>query len=131
MWAVGVMRGLDTLFPIEVNGQLDINQVMSDWRQDIEKLMSWLDWSVWIKCRPACGPEEMCYLSTWPTSSPRPERPLPSPRNPPNLTDSPEAQYIANRVGQPKYPTVPAEDWGLPQPRCIRRLQPWSMLSKV
>jgi hypothetical protein len=125
MWAVGVMRGLDTLFPIEVNGQLDINQVMSDWRQDIEKLMSWLDWSVWIKCRPACSPEEMCYLSTWPTSSPRPERPLPSPRNPPNLTDSPEAQYIADRVGQPKYPTVPAEDWGLPQPRCIRRLQPY------
>ncbi|KAG1887216.1 hypothetical protein F4604DRAFT_1720766 [Suillus subluteus] len=30
---------------------------MNDWRQDIQKLMSWLDWSVWIKCRPACGPE--------------------------------------------------------------------------
>ncbi|KAG1898172.1 uncharacterized protein F5891DRAFT_1044825 [Suillus fuscotomentosus] len=29
-------------------------------------LISWLDWSVWVKCRLACGFEEMCYLPTWP-----------------------------------------------------------------
>ncbi|KAG1887218.1 hypothetical protein F4604DRAFT_1917029 [Suillus subluteus] len=124
MWAVGVMSGLDTLFPIELNGELNVAQIMDDWRQDIQKLVSWLDWSVWIKCRPACGPEEMCYLSTWPINAPRPELPLLSPRNSQSLTNSPE-EYVADRVGQPRYPTVPAEDWGLPQPRCIRRLQPY------
>ncbi|KAG2037637.1 hypothetical protein BDR03DRAFT_1010487 [Suillus americanus] len=125
MWAVGVMSGLDTLFPIELDGELDVTQIMNDWRQNIQKLMSWLDWNVWIKCRPACGPEEMCYLSTWPINTPRPEGPLQSPRNSQNLANSPEAQYVTDRVAQPRYPTVPAEDWSLPQPRCIRRLQPY------
>ncbi|KAG1870659.1 hypothetical protein DFJ58DRAFT_852411 [Suillus subalutaceus] len=124
MWAVGVMSGLDTLFPIELNGGLNVAQIMDDWRQDIQKLMSWLDWSVWIKCRPACGPEEMCYLSTWPVNARRPGGPLLSPRNSQSLTNSPE-EYVADRVGQPRYPKVPAEDWDLPQPRCIRRLQPY------
>ncbi|KAG2076629.1 hypothetical protein BDR04DRAFT_1089787 [Suillus decipiens] len=97
---------------------------MNNWRQDIQKLMFWLDWSAWIKCRPACGPEEMCYLSTWPINARRPEHPLPSPRNSQNPMNSTEAQYTV-RVEQPPYPTVPAEDWGLPQPMCIRRLQPY------
>jgi isopentenyl diphosphate isomerase/L-lactate dehydrogenase-like FMN-dependent dehydrogenase len=57
MWADGVMSGLDALFPVERNGEPDVIQIMNDWRKDIQKLMSWLDWSVWIKCRPACGPE--------------------------------------------------------------------------
>ncbi|KAG2030444.1 hypothetical protein BDR03DRAFT_974581 [Suillus americanus] len=57
MWAVGVTSGLDTLFPVKLNGELDVTQIMNVWRQDIQKLMSWLDWGVWIKCRPACGPE--------------------------------------------------------------------------
>ncbi|KAG1887215.1 hypothetical protein F4604DRAFT_1951087 [Suillus subluteus] len=125
MWAVGVMSGLDTLFPVELNGDLDVTQIMDDWRQDIQKLMSWLDWSVLIKCRPACGPEEICFLSAWPINAPRPEGPFPSPRNSQSLMNSPEAQYVTDRVGQPRYPAVPAEDWGLPQPRCIRRLQPY------
>jgi hypothetical protein len=57
LWAVGVMNGLDTLFPIELDGESNVAQMMNDWRRDIQKLMSWLDWSIWIKCRPACGPE--------------------------------------------------------------------------
>ncbi|KAG1727702.1 hypothetical protein EDB19DRAFT_1749175 [Suillus lakei] len=115
MWADGVTSGFDTVFPVELNGEPDVSY--------IEKLMSWLDWSVWIKCRPACGPEEMCYLSTWPINAPRPERPAPAPRSPQNLTDTSEAQYFTNTVGfRPKYPTVPAEDRGKPQPRCVRRL---------
>ncbi|KAG2361470.1 hypothetical protein BDR07DRAFT_1358925 [Suillus spraguei] len=100
MWAAGVMNGFDTLFPVEPNGELDITQIMNDWKQDIQKLMSWLDWSVWIKCRPACGPEEVCYLSSCPINYPR-------------------------ELEQPKYPTTPVDDWNLPQPRCIRRLQPY------
>ncbi|KAG1727699.1 hypothetical protein EDB19DRAFT_1857468 [Suillus lakei] len=124
MWADGVTSGLDPLFPVEFNGEPDVTHLMHYWRQDIEKLMSWLDWSVWIKCRPACGPEEMCYLSTWPINAPRPERPAPAPRTLQNLTDTSEAHYFTDPVEfRLKYPTVPAEDWGKPQPRCIRRLQ--------
>lgn len=104
MWAVGVMNGLDTLFPAELNGEPDVTQIMNDWKEDVQKLMSWLDWSVWIKCRPACGPEEVCYLSSWPNNYPKGERPLPS---------------------KFKHPRIPVDDWDLPQPRCTRRLQPY------
>ncbi|KAG1870644.1 hypothetical protein DFJ58DRAFT_652847 [Suillus subalutaceus] len=78
MWAVGVMSGLDALFPVELNREPDVTQIMNDWKQDIQKLMSWLDWSIWIKCRPGCGPEEMCYLPTWPQNFPRSKRPTTS-----------------------------------------------------
>ncbi|KAG1727712.1 hypothetical protein EDB19DRAFT_1749239 [Suillus lakei] len=111
MWANGVTSGLDTVFPVELNGEPDITHLMHYW-------------SVWIKCRPACSPEEMCYLTTWPINALRSERPPPSPRTLQNLTDTSEAQYFADTVGfRPKYPTVPAEDRGKPQPMCIGRLQ--------
>jgi len=57
MWAEGVVRGLDTLFKVELDRDPEIARLMDDWREDTQKLMSWLDWSVWFKCRPACGPE--------------------------------------------------------------------------
>ncbi|KAG1740389.1 hypothetical protein EDD22DRAFT_323655 [Suillus occidentalis] len=123
MWADGVMGGLDSLIPVERNGESDVTQIMNDWRKDLNNLVSWLDWSVWIKCRPACGPEEMCYLSTWPINAPRPEGP--PPRDSQNFTNAPDAQHVADPVGRPQYPTIPAEDWSLPQPKCIRRLQPY------
>ncbi|KAG2153940.1 hypothetical protein DEU56DRAFT_907406 [Suillus clintonianus] len=126
MWANGVMSGLDTLFHVERYGDGEVTRLMNDWRRDIQKLMSWLDWSVWIKCRPACGPEEMCYLP-----SPRPKHPPPQ-----NLTDAPEAKYFADQIGPPLpeglaiadtpfFHVMPAEDMRKPQPICIRRLQPY------
>ncbi|KAG1889685.1 uncharacterized protein F5891DRAFT_1073069, partial [Suillus fuscotomentosus] len=40
---------------------------MGEWKEDVIQLISWLDWSMWVKCRLACGFEEMCYyLPTWP-----------------------------------------------------------------
>ncbi|KAG2140055.1 hypothetical protein DEU56DRAFT_735341 [Suillus clintonianus] len=115
MWADGVTSGLDTLFPVEFNGEPDATQIMDFWRHDVQKLMSWLDWSVWIKCRPACGLEEMCYLPTWPINAPRPKNPPPLPRDPRNTTDAQEAEYLADR------------DWRKPQPKCIRRFQPYAL----
>ncbi|KAG2037651.1 hypothetical protein BDR03DRAFT_919576 [Suillus americanus] len=113
MWAVGVMNGLDTLFPMELSGEPDIAQIMNDWKQDIQKLVSWLDWSIWIKCRPACGPEEMCYLPTWPMNAPRPPR-----QTPRNTTDAPaEVDDLADRRS--------TEEWRNPRPKCIRRLPPY------
>ncbi|KAG0696715.1 hypothetical protein DFH29DRAFT_185228 [Suillus ampliporus] len=136
MWADGVMSGLDTLFQVEMNGEGEVTRLMGEWRQDMQKLMSWLDWSVWIKCRPACGPEEMCYLPTWPINAPRRRDLPPPPRYPQNTTDTPEAKYFVDRVrpapseGQAVvdalfFLAVPAEDWRTPQPKCIRRLQPY------
>ncbi|KAG2116130.1 hypothetical protein DEU56DRAFT_748451 [Suillus clintonianus] len=125
MWADGVMSGLDTLFP--VNAEPDTAQIMKYWRHDIQKLMSWLDWSVWVKCRPTCGPEEMCYLPTWPVNAPRPRHPRPPPREPWNTTDAPEPDHLADRVGPPpEGPTTPTEEWRKPQPKCIRRIQPYT-----
>ncbi|KAG1750211.1 hypothetical protein EDB19DRAFT_97419 [Suillus lakei] len=124
MWADGVMSGLDSIFQRERNVEHEVIRLMHDWRHDIEKLMSWLDWSIWIKCRPACGPEEMCYLP-----SPRPKRP------PQNLNDALEAKSFADRVGPPPeglatanapfFHATPEDDLRKPQPRCIRRLQPY------
>ncbi|KAG0694806.1 hypothetical protein DFH29DRAFT_1006016 [Suillus ampliporus] len=135
MWADGVMSGLDTLFPVTIDGEPEVTRLMGEWREGIEKLMSWLDWSVWIKCRPACGPEEMCYLPTWPVNAPQPNHLYPPPRNPRNINDAPEAKYLTDLVGPPpEGPAVadalfflgtPAEDWRKPQPKCIRRLQPY------
>ncbi|KAG1733653.1 uncharacterized protein EDB91DRAFT_1300049 [Suillus paluster] len=125
MWANGVMSGLDPLFRVERNGELEVTQLMNEWRQEIHKLMAWLDWSVWIKCRPACGPQEMCYLPTWPINAPFPDDdppPPPPPGIPRNTTDAPEENYLADLVGpRPERRAVAdalfflapaAEDWG-------------------
>ncbi|KAG1779213.1 hypothetical protein EV702DRAFT_1195713 [Suillus placidus] len=136
MWAVGVMSGLDTLFLIEPNGEHNVAQIMDDWKQDIQKLMSWLDWSIWIKCRPACGPEEMCYLPTWPVNDPRPRHPRLPLWDPRNTMDAlEEVDYLADRVGHPSegsaiadafgFIGTPTEEWRKPQPKCIRRLSPY------
>jgi hypothetical protein len=128
MWAVGVMSGLDILYPIELDEEPNFAQIMNDWRQDIQKLMSWLDWSIWIKCRPACSPEEMCYLPTWPMNVPGRRR-----QPPRNATD---ADDLADRVGYPPEDSAiadaffffdtPTEEWKRPQPKCIRRLPPYA-----
>ncbi|KAG2093517.1 uncharacterized protein F5147DRAFT_421444 [Suillus discolor] len=138
MWAMGVMDGLDTLFPIELNGEPNVPQIMNDRRQDIEKLMSWLDWSIWIKCRPACGPEEMCYLPTWPDNAPGRRHPGQPPQDPQNATGAPaEVQDLADQVRYPSESPViadefffigtPTEEWRRPQPKCIRRLPPYEL----
>lgn len=122
MWANGVMSGLDNLFHVEHDADREITRLMNDWKQDLKKLMSWLDWSVWVKCRPACNTEEMCYL------------PSPRPRRPPsqNLDDTLETKSSTDRVGPPPEGLAIAEshitlgeDLRKPQPRCIRRLQPY------
>ncbi|KAJ7792108.1 hypothetical protein B0H14DRAFT_3160481 [Mycena olivaceomarginata] len=67
MWVAGVHAGLDTLIPLEDNqAAADPLLVVQEWRLEAGALMKWLDWGVWVKCRPACGVEEICYLPTWP-----------------------------------------------------------------
>ncbi|KAI9459918.1 hypothetical protein BJY52DRAFT_1364860 [Lactarius psammicola] len=35
-------------------------------RGHTEELMTWLDWSVWVRCEPGCGLGEFCYVPSWP-----------------------------------------------------------------
>ncbi|KAG1756850.1 uncharacterized protein EDB91DRAFT_39264 [Suillus paluster] len=67
MWASGLIAGVDPFYPSDQRPEADrIRTLMGEWKEDMTKLISWLDWSVWVKCKPACGVEEMCYLPTWP-----------------------------------------------------------------
>ncbi|KAG9314901.1 hypothetical protein JVU11DRAFT_4007 [Chiua virens] len=71
------------------------------WAEDLNRLVKWLDWNEWVKCDPACGPEEMCWLPTWPIGFPLFERPpIPLP--------------------------IPVRDgWKRPEPKCIRLVDPY------
>ncbi|KAJ7693075.1 hypothetical protein B0H17DRAFT_1200141 [Mycena rosella] len=103
MWAAGVRAELDSVIPVAANAE-DIPHVVEGWRADANALMQWLDWSVWVKCRPACGVEEMCYLPTWP--------------------------YFGQWTGEREKgdDTEKAPPWKRPQPRCIRLFEPYSPL---
>jgi hypothetical protein len=55
LWAAGVHGGLDPLIATEKNATtFEISSIVEGWRADAQALMGWLDWSVWVKCRPAC-----------------------------------------------------------------------------
>ena len=58
MWAAGVYAGIDpSLNTKESLNIAEVTQVWSQWAEDLNRLMAWLDWSVWVKCDPDCGPE--------------------------------------------------------------------------
>ncbi|KAF8209408.1 hypothetical protein K438DRAFT_230198 [Mycena galopus ATCC 62051] len=96
MWATGVHAGVDALLPGEKEPSTPVlSQILEQWRTQTHSLIAWLDWSVWVKCRPMCPAEEMCYLPTWP--------------------------YFGVNEWDRK-----DEQWKRPQPRCIRKFQPYS-----
>ncbi|KAJ6492306.1 hypothetical protein C8R45DRAFT_990887 [Mycena sanguinolenta] len=95
LWVAGVHAGLDRFIPLSTSSAhppQDPGIIVQDWRADTTALMSWLDWAVWVKCRPACGVEEICYLPTWP--------------------------FFYNGPDDHR--------WERPQPRCVRRFEPYS-----
>jgi hypothetical protein len=55
MWAEGVTAGLDDALPVDPPIAHDSAVLTRKWQTTVNDLMTWLDWSVWIKCRPACG----------------------------------------------------------------------------
>ena len=58
MWAAGVLAGIDlSLNKKQSPDAAEVAQVHSKWTEDLDRLMAWLDWSVWVKCDPECGPE--------------------------------------------------------------------------
>ncbi|KAJ7277253.1 hypothetical protein C8J57DRAFT_1581577 [Mycena rebaudengoi] len=96
MWTEGVVAGLDAAIPV-VNTTSNIPAVVEHWTSQLSVLMKWLDWSVWVKCKPACGFEELCFLPTYP--------------------------FSYSGIG--KVPEDPRM-WRTPAPRCIRRIEPYS-----
>ncbi|KAG1831854.1 hypothetical protein EV424DRAFT_1534111 [Suillus variegatus] len=110
MWASGMNLGVDAFYPPEQRPEVDhIHTLMGEWKEDVTQLISWLDWSVWVKCRPACGFEEMCYLPTWPFGFfPTPGAPL-------------QARWDNGSL----WPDPNTGEWKRPQPKCIRRREPY------
>ncbi|KAG1880403.1 hypothetical protein C8R48DRAFT_163525 [Suillus tomentosus] len=110
MWASGMNFGVDALYPAQQRPEVDhIHTLMGEWKEDVTQLISWLDWSVWVKCRPACGFEEMCYLPTWPFGFfPTPSAPL-------------QVQWDSASL----WPDPDKGEWKRPQPKCIRRREPY------
>jgi hypothetical protein len=72
-------------FDSEKTGTKELEQFLEKWQSDITGLMDWLEWSIWLKCDPPCGPEvssrpffptslfdlqsivqEICYITTFP-----------------------------------------------------------------
>ncbi|KAG1891590.1 uncharacterized protein F5891DRAFT_1282480 [Suillus fuscotomentosus] len=111
MWASGMIIGVDPFYPPEQRPEADhIHALMGEWKEDLTRLISWLDWSAWVTCRPACDFEEMCYLPTWPYGFfPTPGEPHQVPRNSASL-----------------WPDPNKGEWKRPQPKCIRRREPYN-----
>ncbi|KAE9395978.1 hypothetical protein BT96DRAFT_861389 [Gymnopus androsaceus JB14] len=89
MWADGVREGLSGLFDdhpdedmvsdpghseskprdvLSVSNPTWASALLETWKNDLGDLMKWLDWGVWVRCKPACKELESCYLPTWPFS---------------------------------------------------------------
>ena len=44
-------------FDSEQAGVKELERFLRKWQSDITELMDWLDWSIWLRCDPGCGPE--------------------------------------------------------------------------
>lgn len=113
MWAEGVELGLDIIPPASIS--TTITSVMDRWQKRTQDLMAWLDWSVWVKCNPACGHEEVCYLPTWPfLHGPH------WPHDPSSGVDVGQVRLDARQPGDED------REEGRLQPKCIRRVEPFT-----
>ncbi|KAJ8579830.1 hypothetical protein M405DRAFT_939004 [Rhizopogon salebrosus TDB-379] len=131
MWAAGALAGLDPYLPLDSTPDpAEIADLVDTWRQELSDLMAWLDWSVWVRCRPACGPEEMCYLPSWPVNVPRgpgPHRPSPSQEiyDDIHIFNTSLTDRVSFKHDFLMQLASPADDWRKPQPKCIRRVEPY------
>lgn len=138
IWAEGVELGLepkDELFAEEALAETNttsklsrssLDRLVTKWQQATTGLMEWLDWSVWVKCKPACGYEETCYIPTWPWLRsgmlPFPKGPKDGPKLARNTT--PWRRALTFDVDAEKHEYDDEMYWKRPQPRCLRRMQP-------
>ncbi|KAG9314912.1 hypothetical protein JVU11DRAFT_4020 [Chiua virens] len=130
MWATGVYAGIDERFNVKESLDVaELRRLRNTWTGDLERLMTWLDWSVWVKCNPACGPTEMCFLPTWPVGFPgSPNNQLPHPLD----SDTPQERLSSfdlreRGVAKEIRDTIRPEpdQYIRPQPRCINGIHPY------
>ena len=58
MWAAGVYTGIDPSLNTKESPDIgEVAHLRNTWTEDLDRLMAWLDWSVWVKCNPGCGYE--------------------------------------------------------------------------
>lgn len=55
MWAEGVLAGLDGQLEYPPPDNVDLSALLVEWTVSVNTLMEWLDWSVWVRCNPACS----------------------------------------------------------------------------
>ncbi|KAJ4480071.1 hypothetical protein J3R30DRAFT_3873763, partial [Lentinula aciculospora] len=61
IWADGVNYRLES--PLGTRGSImHLRTIYERWKQNVDALMVWLDWSAWLRCKPTCSSDEMCYL---------------------------------------------------------------------
>ncbi|TFK69286.1 hypothetical protein BDN72DRAFT_840485 [Pluteus cervinus] len=118
LWGEGMQAGIDPGLPFQPKeGDDDSGSgeswspMLNRWRDEVNGLMGWLGWSLWLKCRPECGIEEICYLPTWPWF----KRPHPSISN----------ESFEGNFGGADHDNDPDRDWKNPLPRCIRHVEPF------
>ncbi|TFK69279.1 hypothetical protein BDN72DRAFT_617836 [Pluteus cervinus] len=121
LWAEGIEAGVPPVLPLRPIGRgyddgpdVDWLPMLKHWKNEVEGLMSWLGWSIWLKCRPTCGMEETCYLPTWPWFK----------SNPLSISEAPLLGDFG-AAGDDNDPDPDNEEWRNPLPRCIRRLEPF------
>ncbi|KAJ7262776.1 hypothetical protein B0H12DRAFT_307465 [Mycena haematopus] len=56
-----ICRTLVEMWAEGVTSSLSDPRLTRKWREEVERLMDWLGWDVWTKCRPACVFPESCY----------------------------------------------------------------------
>jgi hypothetical protein len=58
MWAGGVYANIDPSLNTKESPDIaEVAHLWKTWSEDLNRLMAWLDWNVWVKCNPGCGPE--------------------------------------------------------------------------
>ncbi|KAF8273284.1 hypothetical protein EI94DRAFT_1716301 [Lactarius quietus] len=53
-------------FDVEAADEAEASEAFDVAHGHIEELMTWLDWSAWVRCEPGCTVEETCYAPAWP-----------------------------------------------------------------
>jgi len=111
MWAAGVSVGVDPSLNTKESPSIsEVTRVWGTWVEDLNQLVGWLDWNVWIKCNPSCGPEEICYIHRWPATFPQ------SGLQASSVEHSKEDLWgLAGAEPQPPY---------RPQPKCVSLVEP-------
>jgi len=107
MWAEGTMESKKGFTRSE-----SARELMKRWKALTEELITWLDWSDWVTCQPACGIEEICYLPTWPFFPGAPGYPPPD-----------RYRFDWSLLRSSNFDDDGVGEWVKPQPRCIQRIE--------